>query len=82
MLAAECAEPVVDFNTNYESEALVNLHKEILLFSEYIAPTPEELFMRNEIIWRITKVIKEQFPAAQVDIFGSYKTGMDLILIT
>jgi hypothetical protein len=73
--AATTVEPVLDFNSSYQSEALCNLHKEILLFSEYIAPTPEELFMRNEIIWRITKVIKEQFPSAQVDIFGSYKTG-------
>lgn len=65
----------LDFNTNYVSEGLVNLHKEILLFSAYIAPTPEEMFMREEIIGRIKKVIKDHFPFAQVDIFGSYKTG-------
>lgn len=60
------------------SEGLLNLHKEILLFSEYISPTFEELYMRNEIIMRITNVIKEQFPHAQVDVFGSYKTGLFL----
>ena len=65
-------------NKNYHSEGLVNLHKEIIAFSEYIAPTIEELYMRNEIICRITKVIKEQLPHAEVDVFGSYKTGLFL----
>ena len=65
----------LDFNSKYHSEGIMNLHKEILLFSEYIAPTLEELYIRNEIIYRITNVVKEQFPFAQVDIFGSYKTG-------
>ncbi|RNA19943.1 PAP-associated domain-containing [Brachionus plicatilis] len=60
------------------SEGLLNLHKEIVLFSEYISPTLEELYMRNEIIMRITRVIKEQFPLAEVDVFGSYKTGLFL----
>lgn len=63
---------------NYYSDGLVTLHKEILAFSEYIAPTFEELYMRNEIICRITKVIKEQLPQAEVDVFGSYKTGLFL----
>ena len=65
-------------NKNYYSEGLVSLHKEIIAFSEYIAPTIEELYMRNEIIWRITKVIKEQLPKAEVNVFGSYKTGLFL----
>lgn len=60
------------------SDGLMALHKEILLFSDYIAPTLEELYMRNEIIFRITRVIKEQFPLAEVDVFGSYKTGLFL----
>jgi hypothetical protein len=41
---------------HYYSEGLNSLHKEIILFADYIAPTMEELYMRNEIIWRITKV--------------------------
>lgn len=41
---------------HYYSEGLNSLHKEIVLFADYIAPTMEELYMRNEIIWRITKV--------------------------
>ena len=68
-----------NFNSkNYFSDGLISLHKEIMAFSEYIRPTTEELFMRNEIIFRITKVIKEQLPHAEVDVFGSYKTGLFL----
>lgn len=69
-----CAED----ESEYLSEGLVNLHKEIILFSEYISPTLEELYMRNEIITRITNVIKDKYPFAQVDVFGSYKTGLFL----
>ena len=65
-------------NKQTYSEGLNSLHKEILLFADYIAPTLEELYMRNEIIWRITKVIKEELPQAEVDVFGSYKTGLFL----
>jgi hypothetical protein len=60
-------------NNGYYSESLIDLHKEIMLFSEYITPTVEEIYMRNEIIWRITKIIKDQLPQAEVDVFGSYK---------
>ncbi len=42
---------------HFYSDGLNSLHKEILMFADYIAPTLEELYMRNEIIWRITKVI-------------------------
>lgn len=60
------------------SEGLTNLHKEIVQFSEYISPTLEELYMRNEIITRVTNVIKDKFPFADVGVFGSYKTGLFL----
>jgi len=45
---------------HFYSEGLNSLHKEILMFADYIAPTLEELYMRNEIIWRITKVTWSQ----------------------
>ncbi len=69
----------IDFNSkDYHSEGLVKLHNEILQFSEYIAPTMEELFMRNEIILRVGRVIREQLAKAEVEVFGSYKTGLFL----
>jgi len=67
-----------EMNKNLYSDGLINLHKEILAFTEYISPTIEEIYMRNEIIARITKVIKDQLPQAEVDVFGSYKTGLFL----
>lgn len=54
------------------------LHDEIILFTRYIAPRPEEFLMRNEVVDKITRVIKNEWPNAQVDIFGSFKTGLYL----
>jgi len=54
------------------------LHDEIILFTRYIAPRPEEFLMRNEVVDKITRVIKNEWPHAQVDIFGSFKTGLYL----
>jgi non-canonical poly(A) RNA polymerase PAPD5/7 len=34
--------------------------------------------MRNEVVDKITRVIKNEWPNAQVDIFGSFKTGLYL----
>jgi non-canonical poly(A) RNA polymerase PAPD5/7 len=34
--------------------------------------------MRNEVIDKITRVIKNEWPNSQVDIFGSFKTGLYL----
>ena len=54
------------------------LHDEIILFTRYIAPRPEEFIMRNEVVDKITRVIKSEWPHSQVDIFGSFKTGLYL----
>ncbi len=80
-LINEINAPLISNNStsnNVYSDGLMSLHKEILSFSEYIAPTLEELYMRNEIIWKITKIIKDELPTAEVDVFGSYKTGLFL----
>lgn len=34
--------------------------------------------MRNEVVDKITRVIKNEWPSSQVDIFGSFKTGLYL----
>ncbi|CAF0714334.1 unnamed protein product [Brachionus calyciflorus] len=54
------------------------LHEEIILFTRYISPRPDEYFMRNEVVDKITRVIKNEWPSCQVDIFGSFKTGLYL----
>ena len=33
---------------------------------------------KNEVVEKITRVIKNEWPSSQVDIFGSFKTGLYL----
>ncbi|XP_075433139.1 terminal nucleotidyltransferase 4B isoform X1 [Ascaphus truei] len=62
---------------NYSDE-VVGLHEEILDFYKYMSPRPEEEKMRMEVVNRIESVIKELWPNADVQIFGSFKTGLYL----
>ncbi|XP_068058769.1 terminal nucleotidyltransferase 4B isoform X2 [Anomalospiza imberbis] len=62
---------------NY-SQGVVGLHEEIIDFYKYMSPRPEEERMRMEVVTRIENVIKELWPNADVQIFGSFKTGLYL----
>uniref|UniRef100_A0A8C1JAZ1 Terminal nucleotidyltransferase 4A n=1 Tax=Cyprinus carpio TaxID=7962 RepID=A0A8C1JAZ1_CYPCA len=62
---------------NY-SEGIVGLHEEIKDFYEYISPRPEEDHMRQEVVARIQRVIKDLWPNAEVEVFGSFSTGLYL----
>nr|XP_054496740.1 terminal nucleotidyltransferase 4B isoform X3 [Agelaius phoeniceus] len=62
---------------NY-SQGVVGLHEEIIDFYKYMSPRPEEERMRMEVVSRIENVIKELWPNADVQIFGSFKTGLYL----
>ncbi|XP_066493667.1 terminal nucleotidyltransferase 4B isoform X2 [Tiliqua scincoides] len=62
---------------NY-SQGVVGLHEEITDFYKYMSPRPEEERMRMEVVNRIENVIKELWPSADVQIFGSFKTGLYL----
>ncbi|XP_076855752.1 terminal nucleotidyltransferase 4B [Brachyhypopomus gauderio] len=62
---------------NY-SEGIVGLHEEIKDFYEYMSPRPEEERMRLEVVDRIQRVIKELWPSADVQVFGSFSTGLYL----
>ncbi|NP_001157971.1 terminal nucleotidyltransferase 4B isoform b [Mus musculus] len=62
---------------NY-NQGVVGLHEEISDFYEYMSPRPEEEKMRMEVVSRIESVIKELWPSADVQIFGSFKTGLYL----
>ncbi|XP_032469841.1 terminal nucleotidyltransferase 4B isoform X2 [Phocoena sinus] len=59
-------------------QGVVGLHEEISDFYEYMSPRPEEEKMRMEVVNRIESVIKELWPSADVQIFGSFKTGLYL----
>ncbi|OXB83971.1 UNVERIFIED_CONTAM: hypothetical protein H355_015482, partial [Colinus virginianus] len=54
------------------------LHEEIIDFYKYMSPRHEEERMRMEVVNRIENVIKELWPNADVQIFGSFKTGLYL----
>ncbi|XP_077144338.1 terminal nucleotidyltransferase 4B isoform X1 [Ranitomeya variabilis] len=60
------------------SDEVIGLHEEILDFYKYMSPRPEEETMRMEVVKRIESVIKELWPSADVQIFGSFKTGLYL----
>uniref|UniRef100_A0A4W6E6V8 Terminal nucleotidyltransferase 4B n=1 Tax=Lates calcarifer TaxID=8187 RepID=A0A4W6E6V8_LATCA len=62
---------------NY-SEGIVGLHEEINDFYEYISPRPEEEKMRLEVVDRIKGVIHDLWPSAEVQVFGSFSTGLYL----
>ncbi|OCT82198.1 hypothetical protein XELAEV_18024710mg [Xenopus laevis] len=66
------------WKTRKYSEEVIGLHEEILDFYKYMSPRPEEEKMRMEVVNRIENVIKELWPNADVQIFGSFKTGLYL----
>ncbi|KAG8437752.1 hypothetical protein GDO86_008454 [Hymenochirus boettgeri] len=66
------------WKTKNYSEEVIGLHEEIIDFYKYMSPRPEEEKMRMEVVNRIEEVIKELWPNADVQIFGSFKTGLYL----
>lgn len=57
---------------------VMGLHEEIQDFYDYMSPTSEEANMRTDVVARITNVIKGLWPKAEVQIFGSFRTGLYL----
>ncbi|XP_015282575.1 PREDICTED: non-canonical poly(A) RNA polymerase PAPD7 isoform X3 [Gekko japonicus] len=47
-------------------------------FYDFMSPRPEEEIMRREVVKRIETVIKDLWPTADVQIFGSFSTGLYL----
>ncbi|KAI1243165.1 hypothetical protein IHE44_0000747 [Lamprotornis superbus] len=59
-------------------QPLIRLHEEIIDFYDFMSPRPEEAAMRREVVKRIETVIKDLWPTADVQIFGSFSTGLYL----
>ncbi|KAI4322932.1 hypothetical protein L6164_022580 [Bauhinia variegata] len=57
---------------------MLQLHKEILDFCEFLSPTPEEQAARDKAIETVSKVIKHIWPHCEVKVFGSFRTGLYL----
>ncbi|XP_037283477.1 terminal nucleotidyltransferase 4B isoform X1 [Rhipicephalus microplus] len=57
---------------------ILGLHDEIEEFYRYMQPTPAEHQMRLGVIQRIKDVILGLWPQAEVEVFGSFRTGLYL----
>ncbi len=51
--------------TQYDS-GIIGLHQEIEDFYDYMKPKPEEHYMREDVVKRITKVVNNLWPQARV----------------
>ena len=60
------------------SPGVIGLHEEIKLFFDYMSHRPSEQYMRQLVVDRIKDVIQSLWPAAKVEIFGSFRTGLYL----
>ncbi|XP_066255404.1 terminal nucleotidyltransferase 4B-like isoform X1 [Euwallacea similis] len=60
------------------ARGIIGLHEEIEHFYNYMNPTEAEHKVRAEVVSRIEEIIKSKWPEAQVEVFGSYRTGLYL----
>lgn len=60
------------------ARGVVGLHEEIEHFYHYMSPTEAEHKVRAEVVSRIEDIILTKWPEAQVEVFGSYRTGLYL----
>ncbi|XP_019713734.1 non-canonical poly(A) RNA polymerase PAPD7 [Hippocampus comes] len=66
------------WKTRKYNPGVLGLHEEVMDFYNFLSPRPEEAAMRKEVVSRIERVIKELWPTADVQIFGSFSTGLYL----
>ncbi|CAL9691276.1 unnamed protein product [Knipowitschia caucasica] len=66
------------WKTKKYNPGVLGLHEEIMDFYNFMSPRPEEEAMRKEVVNRIELVIKELWPTSDVQIFGSFSTGLYL----
>ncbi|CAJ1061776.1 terminal nucleotidyltransferase 4A-like [Xyrichtys novacula] len=66
------------WKTRRYSPGINGLHEEIVDFFSFMSPRPEEEAMRRDVVNRIENVIKDLWPTARVEIFGSFSTGLYL----
>lgn len=57
---------------------MLQLHKEILDFVDFVSPTPEEQASRTAAVQSVIDVIKYIWPHSTVELFGSFRTGLYL----
>ncbi|KAG2590717.1 terminal nucleotidyltransferase 4B-like [Panicum virgatum] len=57
---------------------MLQLHKEILDFCDFISPSTEEQSSRTAAVQAVSDVIKHIWPQCKVEVFGSFRTGLYL----
>uniref|UniRef100_J3L2S3 polynucleotide adenylyltransferase n=2 Tax=Oryza brachyantha TaxID=4533 RepID=J3L2S3_ORYBR len=57
---------------------MLQLHKEILDFCEFISPSAEEQSSRTAAVTAVSNVVKHIWPQCKVEVFGSFRTGLFL----
>lgn len=93
-LIKECKVPWVDISLSNEDpyaddDYSVSLHNEILAFSQFILPTPDEHQERLDLIAKISSITSELFAHSSLECYGSFATDLylptsdlDLVLMT
>ncbi|XP_052015474.1 terminal nucleotidyltransferase 4A isoform X1 [Apodemus sylvaticus] len=74
----QAARPGTPWKSRAYSPGIQGLHEEIIDFYNFMSPCPEEAAMRREVVKRIETVVKDLWPTADVQIFGSFSTGLYL----
>ncbi|XP_063114018.1 terminal nucleotidyltransferase 4A isoform X2 [Cavia porcellus] len=75
---AQAPRPGTPWKSRAYSPGIQGLHEEIIDFYNFMSPCPEEAAMRREVVTRIETVVKDLWPTADVQIFGSFSTGLYL----
>ncbi|KAL6615775.1 hypothetical protein ACP70R_038045 [Stipagrostis hirtigluma subsp. patula] len=57
---------------------MLQLHKEILDFCDFISPSAEEQSSRAAAVQAVSDVVKHIWPQCKVEVFGSFRTGLYL----
>ncbi|KAG2681845.1 hypothetical protein I3760_11G162900 [Carya illinoinensis] len=82
MPSREAGTPMLEsswFRGNYRFKSpMVQLHKEIVDFCDFLSPTLEEQAARDTAVECVFDVIKHIWPHSKVEVFGSFKTGLYL----
>lgn len=56
------------------------LHEEMEDFFNYMSPTEEEHSVRLSVVHKIKSVIHSLWPESTVEVFGSFRTGIFIVL--
>jgi len=69
--------PWTDSTISY-SCGVVGLHEEIEDFCQWVSPTAESHQTRLEVVERVRACLEQVWPAARLETFGSFRTGLYL----